>query len=126
MGLVEDVSELAEILRAQDPPVSRVGRKNKPSVHSYTLYCTVLTLAKQPMAEELNASDWMHAWCNFSGLVATKKAKRKASEYRNGWKNQDKTSAKDTHSSSKKENPPGKRRGLLLHSGSEACTHDSV
>ena len=50
----------------------RVGKKNKSWVHSYTLYCTVESQAKQPVSEELIDSDWIKIWCNLEGLDVTK------------------------------------------------------
>ena len=126
VGLVEDLSELAEYGWSQAPPVSRVGKKNKPSVHSYTLFCTVANQAKQPVAEELIASDWAKIWCNLLGLVATNCPRENLWEYRTGWKVPRQDKCKGTHSSSKKENRTRKQSRLLLPSCTEACAHDSV
>ena len=129
VGLVGDFSELTKIGWAQEPPVGRVGKKNKPlSVHSYTLFCTVERQAKQPVAEELAASDWRKTLVQFARVGCHKFSEEKTLEYGMGWKvpipkTQDKCKA--PHSSSSKRET-GQESRLLLHSGSEACTHDSV
>ena len=104
----------------------RVGKKNKSWVHSYTLYCTVVIQAKQPVADELIASDWAKIWCNLLGLVATNCPRENLWEYRTGWKVPRQDKCKGTHSSSKKENRTRKQSRLLLPSCTEACAHDSV
>ena len=78
-----------------------LARKTTLSTQLHTVFVLFKSQAKQPVAEELIASDWMKIRCNLLGLVATKIFTKKSFGVQNGLE-ETKTKCKATHSSSKR------------------------
>ena len=62
VGLVGAVSELAKFLRPRTRRSAGLEEKQTPEYTATHCYCTVVSQAKQPMAEERLAYDWIEIW----------------------------------------------------------------